>query len=77
MTGNQYQELAMRTNDGKSTERLGKALWSASQVTLEQSGFEFHKLPGKEHIDFGGFMMACLGLSGEVGERRDSDQAVE
>ena len=71
MTGNQYQELAMRTNDGKSTERLGKALWSASQITLEQSGFEFHKLPGKEHIDFGGFMMACLGLSGEVGEFND------
>ena len=53
MTGNEYQELAMRTNDGQSTDRLSKALLNAS-------------------TDFGGFMMACLGLSGEIGEFNDT-----
>ena len=57
MTGNEYQKLAMRTNDGESSYRLAAALC--------KSGNE-----GK--VDFGGFMMACLGLSGEVGEFNDT-----
>ena len=54
ITGSMYQTLAMRTNDGKSSQRLAKALEDA------------------DGVDFGGFMMACLGLSGEVGEFNDT-----
>lgn len=56
MTANDYQRLAMRTNDHESSYRLGKALCKS-----ENEG----------RIDFGGFMMACLGLSGEIGEFND------
>lgn len=56
MTGNSYQKLAMRTNDGESTYRLGKAI-----MQTENSS----------DTDFGGIMMACLGLSGEIGEFND------
>lgn len=56
MTGVRYQQLAMRTNDGESSYRLAKALCKA-----ENEGT----------ADFGGFMMACLGLSGEIGEFND------
>lgn len=55
MTGNEYQELAMRTNDGKSTERLG-FLTSADENTVN---------------DFGGLLNGCLGLAGESGETLD------
>lgn len=55
MTGKEYQELAMRTNDGESTYRLktkiGECAWS--------------------NCDIGGVVMACMGLSGEVGELTD------
>ena len=54
ITGNEYQKLAMRTNDGKSSDRLASALANFDKA------------------DFGGFMMACLGLSGEVGEFNDT-----
>lgn len=54
MTGTEYQKLAMRTNDYKSSFRLAVALCKC-----------------KTDIDFGGFMMACLGLSGEIGEFND------
>lgn len=56
MTGNDYQKLAMRTNDHESSYRLAKALM---------------KVSNRGDIDFGGFMMACLGLSGEIGEFND------
>ena len=55
MTGNEYQSLAMRTNDGKSTERLGHHTDS--------------KL--NEVDDFGGVINGCLGLAGESGEVLD------
>lgn len=71
MDGDIYQKNAMRTNDGKSTERLGKALWNTSVVTLEQTGFAFNPREDADAIDFGGFIMACLGLSGEIGEFND------
>lgn len=56
MTGNEYQKLAMRTNDHLSLYRLGKAIANTDHV----------------NIDFGGFVMASLGLSGEVGEFNDT-----
>ena len=55
MTGNEYQSVAMITNDGKSTERLGYHTDS--------------KL--NEVDDFGGAINGCLGLAGESGEVLD------
>ncbi len=55
MTGNEYVELAMRTNDGKGTERLGYHT---------DPGLE-------EVKDFGGVLNGCLGLAGESGEVLD------
>lgn len=57
MTGKEYVALAMRTNDGKCTERLAGAA-AYSKYT-------------KEVLDVGGVFNACLGLSGEVGEFND------
>ena len=56
MTGNEYQELAMRTNDNKGNQRLKKAL---NLYTFDNS------------IDLGDLLNGCLGLSGEVGEFND------
>ena len=56
MNGLEYQNLAMRTNDHNSSYRLAKALM---------------KSQNEEKIDFGGIMMSCLGLSGEIGEFND------
>lgn len=55
MTGNEYQELAMRTNDHKASERVLQKLDDYSQ----------------EIDDVGGILNASLGLSGEVGELND------
>ena len=55
MTGSEYQKLAMRTNDGKATERLG-FLTSRDENTV---------------ADFGGLIHGCLGLAGESGETLD------
>ena len=55
MTGNEYQKLASRTNDGLSTERL----------KLKQIEYDSWLL------DIGGVLNACLGLAGEVGELND------
>lgn len=55
MTGNEYQKLASRTNDGLATERLkGKMIEYDSWLW-----------------DIGGVLNACLGLAGEVGELND------
>ncbi len=54
MTGNEYQKLAMRTNDDKSTKRLSDELKANSFFS--------------DPYDIGGILNACLGLSGEVGE---------
>lgn len=51
MNGNEYQILAMRTNDGKGTERLG---YHADPNLNEAT-------------DFGGVLNGCLGLAGESG----------
>lgn len=56
MTGNEYQALAMRTNDRKGTERL---LFFAN--VANKHGVE----------EFGGVLNGCLGLAGESGEVLD------
>lgn len=59
MTGNEYQKLASRTNDGLASYRL-----------LENA--ERHKKFGfLQYRDFGAVINACLGLAGEVGELND------
>lgn len=56
MTGNEYQKLASRTNDGFATSRLMTKMI---------------ELPDYVPSDFGGVLNACLGLAGEVGELND------
>jgi NTP pyrophosphatase (non-canonical NTP hydrolase) len=59
MTGNEYQKLASRTNDGKASFRLWDKL---QKIEFFESG---------KVTDIGGVMNACLGLAGEVGELND------
>lgn len=63
MNGNDYVFDAMRTNDRKSTDRLGKAIVKSAFMAdgALQTGVP----------DIGGILNACLGLSGEVGEFND------
>lgn len=56
MTGNEYQALAMRTNDRKGTERLLFLANAANKHEVEE---------------FGGVLNGCLGLAGESGEVLD------
>lgn len=64
MNANKYQKLAMRTNDGKASDRLiGKMQEYDMKFSSEQSN--------KECVDIGGIFNACLGMSGEVGEFSD------
>lgn len=56
MNGTEYQALAMRTNDGKASDRLEDIIDSLSRYDIP---------------DIGGILNACLGLSGEVGEFND------
>lgn len=56
MEAKEYQNLAMRTNDGKGTDRLLD--WTNVDVN------------GKIK-DPGGLLNGCLGLSGEAGELND------
>lgn len=56
MTGGEYVEKAMRTNDGKSSLRLAKSI---------------NRLFDTNDIEVGDCVMACMGLSGEVGEFTD------
>ena len=65
MTGNKYQELAMRTNDGKATERLDDKLWLIEFLKVAKTGSPIGE------CDLGGIFDAALGLSGEVGEFND------
>lgn len=52
MTGNEYQELSMRTNDGLHLVRLGDAINIGVEVG----------------IDISELINGCLGLAGETGE---------
>lgn len=64
MNANKYQKLAMRTNDGKASDRLiGK---------MQEYDMKFsNDHNDNECVDIGGIFNACLGLSGEVGEFND------
>lgn len=55
MNMNEYQRLAMRTNDKCNTDRLWKKI-------VADDG---------DKKDIGGILNGCLGLSGEVGEFND------
>ena len=68
MTGNEYQEHAMRTNDGKATDRLLKEMLTCDMKYLLQQNLIAED---ERHFDIGGIFNACLGLSGEVGEFND------
>lgn len=57
MNGKEYQRLAMRTNDGKATERLLNRVDENTEYPWDN--------------DIGGILNGCLGLSGEVGEFND------
>jgi NTP pyrophosphatase (non-canonical NTP hydrolase) len=59
MTGNEYQKLASRTNDGKASDRLWDKLEVMDYFDSRTAG------------DLGGVFNACLGLAGEVGELND------
>lgn len=63
MTGNEYQKLAMRTNDGLGIERIMNMA-----DNLEQ-GVE-DSIPDTG-IDLGGIINGLFGLSGEAGELTD------
>lgn len=62
MQGNEYQKLAMRTNDKKSTDRL---LNKINDLKIGNRGED------TPEIELGGVLNAALGLSGEVGELND------
>lgn len=65
MKGNEYQKLAMRTNDGKATERL---LDKHDMIDFFKQAKAGRPI---EQYDLGGVLNGCLGLSGEVGEFND------
>lgn len=65
MNGKEYQSYAMRTNDGKSTNRLRANLEIVDYFKQEKS-----PIP-EGSMDLGGILNGCLGLSGEVGEFND------
>ena len=65
MTGNEYQKLAMRTNDHKATDRLLDKAYMIDFFKQAKAGRD------TENYDFGGILNSCLGLSGEVGEFND------
>lgn len=56
MNANEYQQLAMRTNDGNATYRLSNVVYNSLDDPC---------------IDVGGILNGCLGLSGEAGEFND------
>lgn len=62
MQGAEYQALAMRTNDKKSTDRL---LNKINDLKIGNRGED------TPEIELGGVLNAALDLSGEVGELND------
>lgn len=65
MEAKEYQNLAMRTNDGKGTERLEE--WIREETGAEYKG----DVMIENEIDAGGLLNGCLGLFGEAGELND------
>lgn len=68
MKANEYQKLAMRTNDGKTTKRLLECMLTCDMEYLLSQNLVYED---EQHLDLGGIFNACLGLSGEVGEFND------
>ena len=67
MQGKEYQDLAMRTNDRKGTDRVINALTKSIINSCEIVNSDSKEITK----DLGGIFNACLGLSGEVGELND------
>ena len=67
MTGHEYQKLAMRTNDGKSTNRVIQSILTCNMEYPNRQNF----VRKEDMIDIGGVLNGCLGLSGESGETLD------
>lgn len=67
MQGKEYQDLAMRTNDRKGTDRVINALTKSIINSCEIVNSDSKEMTK----DLGGIFNACLGLSGEVGEFND------
>lgn len=63
MTGNEYQEQAMRTNDGHAQDRLEKR--------ISYSGFYLTYNGKAKKKDVAGLINGLMGLSGEAGELTD------
>lgn len=61
MNGKEYTELAMRTNDGKGSERLTKILTETTGAGWRDN----------TEISIGGILNGALGLTGEAGEVSD------
>lgn len=61
MQMNEYQSLAMRTNDNKASERLANKLTDFTGACWRD----------KNKTSVGNIINACLGLSGETGEFND------
>lgn len=61
MTGKEYQNLAMRTNDHKNSDRIIKKINNNQLVNSDEL-----IIP-----DIGGVLNGCLGLAGESGEVLD------
>lgn len=68
MNINEYQMLAMRTNDRKASDRLLKKITICDMDFLKSQNLINEEFAD---IDIGGIFNACLGLSGEVGEFND------
>ena len=68
MKANEYQKMAMRTNDGKTTKRLLECMLTCDMEYLLSQNLVYED---EQHLDLGGIFNACLGLSGEVGEFND------
>lgn len=60
MNANEYQKLAMRTDDGRSTERILNKIGTSGETKV-----------GDANINIGLLLEASLGLSGETGETLD------
>lgn len=71
MEAKEYQNLAMRTNDGKGTARLEE--WIGEETGAEYKG----DVMIENEIDAGGLLNGCLGLSGEAGELNDLVKKVD
>ena len=67
MTGHEYQKLAMRTNDGKATNRVIQSILTCNMEYPHRQNV----VRKEDTIDIGGVLNGCLGLSGESGEALD------